>query len=428
MLEFWSAVGPQLPGLIILLVISGFFSGCEAAYFSLNMAQRREMSKGQPSERMAAALLHKPERLLMGVLFWNLATNIFYFSLTSQVALRIESSLPNRGASVAAAFGFTALIAIILFGEFLPKSLAVLHPIWIARIVSFPLTLAVRMLDGIFPLLRFVNEISRRILWPGFKSEPYLEIADMERAIELSTDDTRLFEQERQVLLNVVQLNEIRVEEWMRPRTQFLCFTQPLSLDQLKGEITPSRYMLVLDKDERELVAAIDLFAMLPSEARELSKLKQPLLVVPWCATIADALKKLRIANRRVAVVVNEFGETIGILTWEDIFDAILQLDTHPNRELARGEVRLESPGVWIATGMTSLRRLERVIGRRLSDTKNLTIGGALQEELKRLAEPGDRCLIDKMSIEVIAAGRRGEILVRLTLDKPATKSEGEAS
>ncbi len=422
MLEIWSAVGPLLPGMIILMLVSAFFSGSEAAFFSLNLSQRREMSKGSAAERAASALLEKPERLLMGVLFWNLATNISFFSLVSRCSLRLEAALEEpRATSTAAGFAFTCLMLLILVGEFLPKSLAVLRPKLLSSVVALPLSLAVRMLDGILPTMRFVNEVSRRIIWPGFKPEPYLETSDLERAIELSSDGAQLFEQERQVLRNVVQLRDIRVEEWMRPRTQFRSFIPPLSLDQLGGELPPSRYMLVADKKGKDLVAAIDLTAILPKTSVDLSKLKKSLIIVPWCSNIAETLRKLRDADRRVAVVVNEFGETIGILTWEDIFEAILQLDSVPaHRELARGDIHQESPDVWIATGMTSLRRLERVIGKRLSDTKNLTIGGVLQESLKRLAEPGDRCVIDDIDIAVIETGRRGEILVRLTVGQPA--------
>ena len=132
---------------------------------------------------------------------------------------------------------------------------------------------------------------------------------------------------------------------------------------------------------------------------------------------------KLRAAKRRVAVVVNEFGETIGILTWEDIFDAILHSeDSQSIREMARAEVRMESDGSWLATGMTKLRRLERLMGRRLDDSRNLTVGGVVQEQLHRLPEKGDICTLQDLKLEVIEVGERGDTLVRIT----ATETETE--
>jgi putative hemolysin len=414
-----------LPGMLLLLMLSAFFSGSEAAFFSLTLSQRRGLSKGSRAARTAHSLLRRSERLLMGILFWNLVINLSFFSLVSRLSLAIE---PAASASqIAAMLTFLSLLLIIVFGEFIPKSLAVLYPVVVVQVVAIPLSLAIRLIDAFLPVIKFVNEASRRLLWPGLKPESYLELADLERAIELSTDDAQLYEHERQVLRNVVQLSEIRVEEWMRPRTQYRSFTPPLSISQLGGRKTPSGYMLVTDNEGREVISAISLNSILPSDVDDLGSQKKSLVVVPWCATIADALKKLREAKRRVAVVVNEFGETVGVLTWEDIFDAILHSeDSTSHRELAKAEVHLESDGVWLATGMTKLRRLEKLMGRRLNVSRNLTVGGVVQEQLHRLAEKGDICRVEGLQFEVLKAGLRGEILVRISEAPIANEAESE--
>lgn len=404
-------VWAYLPGVLILLLLSGFFSGSEAAFFSLTPEQRRRLSRGNQAERVAYALVSRSERLLMGILFWNLAINIGYFSLVSKAALDAQEA----GQANAALFTVTALITIIVFGEFVPKSVAVIYPVTVVRWVVFPLTVAIRTIDIFLPAIKLVNEASRRLVWPGFKSEPYLELADLERAVALSTEDAQLYDQERQVLRNVIRLSEIRVEEWMRPRTQYRTFVPPVSLADLGGQKTPSGYMLVTDPQGREVVSVIDLSALEPAPDVDVEGLRQPLVVVPWCATIADALTRLKATGRRVAAIVNEYGETVGILTWEEIIEAILQGERlQSQRELAKAEIRLEAEGVWLATGMTKLRRLERVTGQRLSTGRSLTIGGVIQEQLRRMPEQGDRCQFDGMQLEVVEAGMRGEILVRI--------------
>ncbi len=424
MLETLASIWTYLPGMLVLMLLSGFFSGSEAAFFSLTLSQRRELGKGTRVARAAQLLLDRSERLLMGVLFWNLAINVSYFSLVSRAALHLQSL--SGGPQAATLLTIMALVVIIVFGEFLPKSLAVLNPLPIVKLVAFPLSLAIRLLDGVLPVIKFVNETSRRLLWPGLKPEKYLESADLDRAIELSTDDAQLVEQERQVLRNVIQLSEIRVEEWMRPRTQYSSFVPPLRIDQLNGQKTASGYMLVTNASGSEVVSAIHLNSLLPSEIDDLTAKKKSLIVIPWCASIAEALKRLRRAKRRVAVVVNEYGETIGILTWEDIFEAILHSeDSKSLRELARAEVHLESPGVWIATGMTKLRRLERLMGRRLDVSRSLTVGGVVQEQLHRLPEKGDICELEDLLLEVVEAGHRGEILVRIS-EAPAASQSGD--
>lgn len=423
MLESLAIAGKYLPALGILLVCSAFFSGSEAAFFSLTIGQRRELSRGSRAARVAAKLLERSERLLMGVLFWNLAINLSYFSIVSQAVLAIQASA-DTGSQAASVTTIVALLMIIVFGEFAPKGMAVLSPMAIVQIVAIPLSLAVRVLDVFLPVIKFVNEASRRLLWPGLKPESYLELADLERAIELSTDDAMLAEQERQVLRNVIQLSEISVEEWMRPRTQYRSFVPPIRMEQLDGKKTPSGYMLVTNTSGREVVSAISLSTILPNDIDDLATKKKSLVIIPWCATIAEALKKLRQAKRRVAVVVNEYGETVGILTWEDIFEAILHSeDSMSHRELARAEVNLESEGVWLATGMTKLRRLERLMGRRLNVSHNLTVGGVVQEQLHRLPEKGDVCTLENLTLEVVEAGTRGKVLVRIS-ETPSPPAE----
>ncbi len=410
--EFWA----YLPGIIVLLCLSAFFSGSEAAFFSLSLMQRRSLAKGNRSQRIAHLLLDRSDRLLMGILFWNLAINLTYFVLISRIALAFETGAV-RNHSAAVLVTIAALVAIIIVGEFMPKSAAVINPLPIVQWVSVPLAFAVRVLDGILPLVKFVNEASRRICWPGLKSEAYLELADLERAVELSTDDATLFEQESLVLRNIIQLSEIRVEEWMRPRTQYRTFKSPVSLDQLDGQRTPSGYMLVSDRAGREIMSVIDLRTLRPDQSQSLQDHKQPLVIVPWCASVADALEKLIALNRRVAAVVNELGETVGILTREDIFEAILQIQTATShREFAKAEIHRENQDTWITTGVTKLRKLERAIDRRINDTTNLTVGGIVQEQLHRIPEVGDVCQVEDLSFEVIEAGKRGEILVRIVV------------
>ncbi len=419
-----SELGAYISGALLLLALSGFFSGSEAAYFSLSPSQRRRLGKGAGAERLAHALLTKPERLLMGILFWNLAINIGYFSLVSKVSL--ELSATSAGESQAAILTICALITIVVCGEFLPKSLAVTYPMTVVRWVAAPLALALRLIDVFLPIIKLVNEASRRVIWPGFKSESYLELADLDRAIKLSTADAQLYEQESQVLRNVVRLSEIRVEEWMLPRTQYQTFAPPVSFDQLEGQKTPSGYMLITDPDGKDVVSVVDLSALSPANGRDIERYMVPPVVVPWCTTMADALRELKDSGRKVGVVVNEYGETIGILTWEELIEAILQAEnTQSHRELAKAEIHAESENVWLATGLTKLRRLERVLGRRLSTARGLTIGGVIHEQLHRLPETGDVCQFEGMRLEVVDAGLRGESLVRIRLEA-AGKEESE--
>ena len=214
----------------------------------------------------------------------------------------------------------------------LPKSVGVLANRKLAGLLGAPLTIAVRMIDPIMPSLRFVNLLSRRMIWPGFKSEPYLEVSDLERAIALSTTDAKLVAQEQAALRNIVLLSEIRADEWMRPRTQFLTFRPPVSLAALNGRMTPSGYMLITEPDSEEVESAIHLKELFDVPRERLEHYAEPVIYVPWCATVADALQEMQRRNRQVAAVVNEYGETIGILTFEDVLDTVFSYSPSRSR------------------------------------------------------------------------------------------------
>jgi CBS domain containing-hemolysin-like protein len=121
--------------------------------------------------------------------------------------------------------------------------------------------------------------------------------------------------------------------------------------------------------------------------------------------------------QRQVAAAVNEFGETIGVLTSDDILDTIFSpTSSRSERLLKRMPIRQVGPGTWHVTGMTSLRRLVRQFHCERPESKSVTVAGVIQEVLERLPEPGDRCRWGKFQFRVLEAPDSGQLLVELTL------------
>src|SRR5262245_3976743 len=210
----------------VLLGCSAFFSTCEAALFNLHRRDRRAFERGSASQRAAARLLADPSRLLTAILFWNLLANLSYFTLGSLVSLGMKEE--DAGGWTIGVWSTGALLTLVFVGEVVPKTLGVLQSRLLAGTVGLPLAAAVRALDPLVPLLTTVNVLSRRLLWPSFRPEPFLEVTDLERAVALSTSDAALLEQEEVVLRNIVALSEYRVDEMMRPRNQVLAFRPPI--------------------------------------------------------------------------------------------------------------------------------------------------------------------------------------------------------
>ena len=410
-------MAPCLAAMAVLVACSAFFSGSEAALFYLRWDERKMLAAGSSSERVAARLLDNPDRLLSAVLLWNLMINMTYFGLSSIVAMRFEQAERHSEAIV---FSVSALLTLIFFSEMLPKSVAVLSARRFASLVGMPLAAVVRALDPIMPTLRVISLLSRRLLWPGYEPESYLEVSDLERAIELSTTDTPLIEQERATLRNIVMLSDIRVEEWMRPRTQFVTFPADATLDNLNGEIPPSGYALLTARDSEDIALAVKLSDLTDLTRKQLRHHADPVACVPWCATVADVLQQLQRSHREVAVVVNEFGETIGILTFADILATLFHENpSRSDRLLAREPIQQVREGGWHVTGMTSLRRLARHFDSVLPATTSFTVGGVLQDELQRLAEEGDEVDWGPFHFRVLAAPQHEQLLIEVTQRPP---------
>ena len=374
----------------VLIGCSAFFSASEAALFCLRTNDRKQLASGNQSQQLADRLLQDPERLLSAVLFWNLVVNILYFSIVSIIGLRLDQS-GQANPSLIVGFATTALLFIIFFSEMLPKSLAVLRPQPLASALSIPLALTIRLVDPIMPTFRTVMLLSQRLLWPGFAKEPYLRISDLERAIEVSRRDAALIEQERRVLRHIVSLSDANVQEFMRPRKQFKQFRPPVRREDLGAGVPPSGFILVTDQQGDEIVSALDLTGHWQHLPEHLEERAEEIGCVPWCASVADALQMMMDRRTHVMAIVNEFGETIGVLTRADILEAVFSdLPGRTERLLHRDAFEEIAPGVWQVTGITNLSRLSERFGVQLPPSRHITLRGLVQEELQRLAAPGD--------------------------------------
>src|SRR5690606_6488809 len=147
----------------------GFCSGSETAMFYLSPDELRTMRVGTPRERAVAGLLASPDRLLTAILFWNLVVNMTYFAVSVVAAGRLAR---DGHAAAAGSFGLAALGLIILIGEVIPTSIAVVFRRRLSVLLVWPLSLMVRLVDPVVPSLASVTAALRRAFWPQLTPEP----------------------------------------------------------------------------------------------------------------------------------------------------------------------------------------------------------------------------------------------------------------
>jgi len=393
--------------MIALTAATAFCSCSEAALFSLQAEDRRKLQRGNAAQRTAVELLHRPDRLLTAILFWNLLFSFCFFVVASYVEYALHDQGRSRESFVVMG---SSLFVMIAFGEMLPKTVGVQQPRLIASFISLPLTALVRTLDPVMPFFATVNNLLQRILLPRIEREPYLEISDLERAIELSTKDADLAALEQSALRNLMLLSELSAEELMRPRNQYEFFQAPVHLDDLEGKVPPGGYLLITEEDSEEVSAAIRLKHLAAIPRNHLEQFAQTVVYVPWCATVASILDELRRQQREVAAVVNEYGETIGIVTLEDIMETIFEdQSSRSARLLATSSIVPAGRDCWLVTGLTNLRRLSRHFDVPLEPSRSVTVAGILQEQLQRIPSAGDELLWSGFHFLVLQADEPGD-------------------
>lgn len=405
---------PILAAMLVLLLGSAFFSSSEAALFYLTRDDRERFVHGTRAQKRVVTLLSHPEKLLTSILFWNLVINVVYFALASRMGLALE----QQGHTEAAA-GVTigALMSIILLSEMLPKNLAVLWPRGVACLVSLPLTGAIQLLTPILPTLQAINRVSLRTLLPNFNREAYLELRDIERAISLSTPDKTLAQQEELVLHQIVSLSEMTAEELMRPRRGLTFYHAPVSLADVQQNPPNSDYLLVTEPHSEEFDRAMPLAQLGSANAKSLEQECERVPYVPWCASGALTLDVLKQSRGGLAVVVNEHGETLGIVTFDDVMRALFSNPTI--RETAPDATPfIESVGAgsYRLDGAVTLRRLSKQLGIELPTAKSVTVAGMLQESLQQLPVAGDEVVWGNYRFTVIESPRPGRLTASLEL------------
>jgi len=393
-----------LLAMTLLMVMSALFSGSEAAYFSLPHRERLRLRRSGVPGRIAASLLSDTDRLLSAILFWNLLINIIYFAIASIVGGKLQEH-PSAGPSVAIGFTFASVMSLIFFSEMLPKSIAVLSPKRICLIVSAPLSVAVKIVSPVLPLVRTTNLAVSRLLWPSFQPEPEIDLADIERAIELGTDDAALLQRERLVLQGLVEMAEMRIGELMRLRSKLqLCRIDDLGKKPL-SENPPGGYLMVTDTDGDLITGSVPVRLLRPSQMDDWHDSMEPVIYVPWSARTAQVLDQLNQDDRSVAVVVNEFGEALGTATIDDILSRVFAARQDFDDEVL-GEASFQelAPDHYRVYGSVSARALAKRLNIESREEGVTTVAGLIQRHNERLPRVGDRAPLDRFSLEVVEA------------------------
>ena len=431
-------------GLVLLFVlIGGLFAGTEMAIVNLRESQIRQLEESGPAGERTATMVRDPNLFLSAVQIGVTVAGFFssaYGASTiapSLVPVLEDLGVPQATAGTVALIGMTLAIAYLslVLGELVPKRLAMQNALAMTRIVGPPLSVFGRLMRPVIWLLSTSTNIVVRLL--GGDPGADREAVSAEEIKSMVRNSDALDQAESRVLADVFDASERTVVEVMQPRHQVHFLDGRQSVAQTRTEIRDSgfsRYPVIGD-DVDDVLGFVHVRDMLlvddPSAAR-MSELVRPIEHIPGTVEVLRALNRMRAHADQIAVVVDEYGGTDGIVTLEDLLEELVgeiydEFDRDSWPVPGGLDTILAADGTF--EGGLILQEFEAATDIALPDTGGYeTVGGFLMAQLGRIPEAGDRVAVDGGVLEVVEVNERRVTTVRFTPVPPGgTDEQAEA-
>ena len=421
----------EVAGFVGLVLLSAFFSIAETAMMAFNRYRLKHLvAQGDDAALRVAALLKRTERLLGGILIGNTLSITFAASVGGLIAVRLFGEDRLVYALTPLIVGFV----LIVFAEITPKVIGATHPEATALLLARPLTVTLLVLD---PFAWFLNLFTRPLLLllrigPG-KSAEELKLSPEEIRTLVLESSSFMPKKHLSILLNLFDVGAVTVQDIMVPRARI----ESVKLDDdmetiLRHLITAHHQRLPVFRDALgEVVGVVHLrkvMAALPTgtlDKEELESLLMPPYFVPGGTPVLSQLQYFQENRASIALVVDEYGELMGLVTLEDILEEIIGkfTTTVPSAAPSLG---WDADGAATADGATPVREVNRALGLSLPVEGPRTLNGLILEHLQDIPEAEVSIKIGNVPIEILHTQGRAVKTVRIF--KPAEPVENVAT
>lgn len=372
--------------LLVLLVLSGFFSSSETGLMALNRYRMRHLANsGHLGARSAQRLLRRPDRLIGLILLGNNLVNILAASIGTVIGIRLFG---DNGVWIAS---LTLTVVVLIFAEVAPKTLAASHPERIAFPASFILSF---LLKVFYPLVWLINAITNLLLKPfGIKARAeVIERLNREELRTLLQEGGHISNDHQRMLVNILDLEQASVDDVMIPRQEIVGIDLDDDWNSILTQVTQTLYTRMpvyhgsIDHVEG-LLHIRSVIAKLSEGGLTFDALKRSIrspYFIPEGTTLMQQLLEFQSRERRMGLVVDEYGDIQGMVTLDDILEEIVGEYTAEGKERSRN-IRHLDDGTYLVDGTTSIRMLNRRMGWNLPEEEATTLNGLLLEALEAI-------------------------------------------
>lgn len=389
--------------LVLCIVLSGLFSAMETAYSTASKVRLTTMSdEGDKKAGKVLKLLNNYEKVLFTVLVGNNIVNII---ATTLATLLFIAMMGDIGATVST---IVITVVVLLFGEISPKMLAKQHPEGFAKNVygflracMFILTPITFILDGWKWLL---SKIFRFPQTASFSEEELITI------VETAENEGQLEKHESELIRSAIEFEDLDVRDIMVPRVNVEAVPEDATMEEIYKVFVESGYSrLPVYRDDIDTIVGIlhekDFSVLLHDGGTDIKPLIKKCIYLTQSIKISTALGMLQKEKIHMAIVVDEFGGTDGIVTLEDILEELVGeiYDEHDSEE---EQIKKIDDHTYIIKGDENFEEMLEELDVKSPDeeTEATTVGGFVSEQLDRMPAPGDKLTVDGMEMEVIKA------------------------
>jgi Mg2+/Co2+ transporter CorB len=417
------SLGLLFAALAGLLVLAAFFAGSETALMSLNRYRlRHRANEGSRAARMTESLLVRPDRLIGLILLLSTLVNVTAPILVGFIALRL-------GGEFFVAFG-AALLAFVLliFCEVAPKTYGALHPERLALPASY---IYVPLLFLLYPFVWFTNLLANGVL-------RVFGVSRQVAANSLSSEELRTVVAEagamiprrhQQMLVSILDLEHATVEDIMVPRNEIVGIDIDEDWDRILEQLRQSQHTR-LPLYQGEIDRIIGLLHMkqvvhelargrLDQETLSAAARAREPYFVPSGTALNTQLLNFQRNKRRMAFVVDEYGDIQGLVTIDDILEEIVGEFTTDPATMMHKDVHAELDGSFVANASATIRALNRSMRWNLPTDGPKTLNGLIVEFLETIPEPGTTLKLADYMLEVLQTGDNAIKTVRIRPPEP---------
>lgn len=407
----------QFAALALLLLLSGFFSMAETAMMASNRIRLRHLAKeGHRGARLALALLNRTDQLLGVILLGNTLINSLAAMLTANIALALfgEEQWTLEAGALFVTF------CLLVFSEITPKVAGATYPDWLAVRISYVLTPLLRVA---YPVVWFVNLFVQpllKLLRLRTRTEEHRLSAEEVRAVVLDSGQF-IPSQHRSILLNLFELEELTVADIMTPRGEIESIDLTLPLEDIMARLATSYHtrVIVCEHDPANVIGVLRLRHLMAAAFAgklDLETLREQMTepyFIPAATPIYTQLQFFRENRQRLGLVVDEYGELQGLVTLEDIVEALVGKFTTRQADVGQ-RLAWDEAGTALVDGAASLREINRQLQLDLPVAGPRTLNGLILEHLQEIPEVGVAVQVGGVPMEVVQTQDRKIKMVRL--------------